>query len=338
MIAEPNNMNDSSHIEIYTTADGKAEIQVMVDNETVWLNQYQLEELFETDRTSITKHISNIYKTNELDRTSTCAKIAQVRNEGQRVITRHINTYNLDVIIALGYRVHSQRGTQFRMWANRVLKDHLIKGYSINEKRLAQQNCQLIELQRTVRILADVLNAKTLSNDESNGLLRIVADYAYALDILDRYDYQSLEVRHTTPAELFKLTYEDAILQIELVKNKYGNSHLFGHEKDQSFKSSVATIYQTFNGVDLYPSIEEKAANLLYFVTKNHSFSDGNKRIAAFLFLYFMDRNGILYNHAGLKRIADNTLVALTLMIAVSRPDEKETMVKVIINLINRDN
>ena len=331
-------MSDSAKIEIYTTADGKTEIQVRFENETVWLNQYQLEELFETDRTSIVKHISNIYKTNELDIESTCAKIAQVQKEGNRFVNRYINTYNLDVIIAVGYRINSKRGTQFRIWANKILKDYLIKGYSVNEKQLSQQNTQLKELQKSVKLLGDILNIKTLSNDESVGLLKIVSDYAYALDILDQYDYQTLEIKNTSGKETYQLTYEEAISQIKLIKEVYGNSDLFGHEKDESFKSSVAAIYQTFDGIDLYPSIEEKAANLLYFITKNHSFSDGNKRIAAFLFLYFLERNGILYNEFGNKRLADNSLVALTLMIAVSKPDEKDTMVKVIINLINRNN
>ena len=327
-----------SEIRIYQADNGKTEIQVKFDNETVWLNQYQLEELFKTDRTSITKHISNIYKTEELDHNLTCAKIAQVQVEGNRSVTRKVNFYNLDLIIAVGYRVNSKRGTQFRMWANNVLKEYLVKGFSINEQRLVQQNKQLKELQDSVRILGNTLNYKTLSNDESVGLLKIISDYAYALDILDQYDYQSLKIKNTSGKETYQLTYEEAISQIMLTKKVHGNSDLFGHEKDDSFRSSVATIYQTFGGVDLYPSIEEKAANLLYYITKNHSFSDGNKRIAAFLFLFFLERNGILFDNEGNKRIADNTLVALTLMIAVSKPDEKDTMTKVIVNLINKDN
>ena len=205
-------------------------------------------------------------------------------------------------------------------------------------RRLEQKTEQLKELQESVKILGSVLNYKTLSNEESVGLLKIISDYAYALDILDQYDYQSLEIINTSGKETYQLTYEESMSQIFLAKKAHGNSDLFGHEKDDSFKSSIATIYQTFDGIDLYPSIEEKAANLLYFITKNHSFSDGNKRIAAFLFLYFMERNGILFEENGNKRIADNTLVALTLMIAVSKPDEKETMTKVIVNLINKNN
>lgn len=329
---------NNSNIEIYTTEYGKTEIQVQFDKDTVWLNQYQLEELFETNRSSITKHISNIYKSKELAKDSTCAKFEQVQKEGNRQITRKITFYNLDVIIAVGYRVNSKRGTQFRIWANRILKDYLIKGFSINEKRLTQQNKQLKELQNSIKILGNALTFKTLSNNESTGLLRIISDYAYGLDILDQYDYQSLEIKNTSGKETYKLTYDEAMNQIMLAKKAHGNSDLFGNEKDKSFQSSVSTIYQTFGGTDLYPSIEEKAANLLYLITKNHSFTDGNKRIAAFLFLYFLERNGILFDKNGKKRIADNTLVALTLMIAVSKPEEKETMTKVIVNLINKNN
>ncbi|MFV0592198.1 MAG: RhuM family protein [Draconibacterium sp.] len=330
-------MNESS-IEIYQSEDGRTEIQVRLENETVWLNQNQLGELFETDRTSIAKHISNIYKSAELNRETTRAKIAQVQKEGNREVTRQMFFYNLDLIIAVGYRINSKRGTQFRIWANGILRDYLIKGYSLNEKRLIRQNEQLKELQESVKILGNVLATQSLSNEESVGLLKVISEYAYALELLDRYDYQKLEIADTSEKELYRLTYEEAISQILLVKRTYGNSDLFGNEKDESFKSSISTIYQTFEGKDLYPSIEEKAAHLLYFVTKNHSFSDGNKRIAAFLFLYFLERNGVLFDSGGNKRIADNALVALTLMIAVSRPEEKDTMVKVIVNLINKNN
>lgn len=329
---------NNSEIQIFRTNDGKTEIQVKLENETVWLNQYQLESLFETNRTSINKHILNIYKSNELDKSSTCAEIAQVQQEGNRTIKRQIMYYNLDVIIAVGYRVNSFRGKEFRIWANKILKEYLIKGFSINEKLLKKQNEQLKELQESVKILGKVIDDKTLSNDESIGLLRVIADYAYALEILDQYDYQKLKIEETSGKETYQLTYDEAIRQIVEVKKKYGHSELFGRQKDESFKSSISTIYQTYDGVDLYPSIEEKAANLLYFVTKNHSFTDGNKRIAAMLFLYFLERNGLLYNIEGRKRIADNALVALTLMIAVSRIEEKETMVRVIVNLINKNN
>jgi prophage maintenance system killer protein len=329
---------DNKQIEIFKSEDGSTEIEVRVDNETVWLNQYQISDLFLTDRTSIGRHISNIYKTKELEENSTSAKIAQVRKEGKRTVTRQIGLYNLDVILSVGYRVNSDRGRQFRIWTNRILSEYLLKGYALNERKLKEQNGQLNKLKQSVKILGEVLNYKTLTNDESIGLLKIISDYAYAFNILDQYDYQSLEIKDTSEKEIYQLTYEKAMTQIRIAKKAHGNSGLFGHEKDDSFRSSVSTIYQTFGGQDLYPSIEEKAANLLYFITKNHSFSDGNKRIAAFLFLYFLERNGILFDQNGNKRIADNTLVALTLMIAVSKPDEKDTMTKVVVNLINRNN
>jgi len=330
-------MNNSA-IEIFKSEDGKTHVQVVLENDTVWLNQYQLEELFQTDRTSVNRHILNVYKSGELNEDSTCAKIAQVQKEGDRIISRNINYYNLDIIIAVGYRVNSKRGTEFRIWANTIIKDYLVNGYSLNEKKLIQQNEQLKELRESVKILGNVLKYKELSNDESVGLLKVISDYAYALDVLDQYDYQSLKIHATSGKETYQLTYNEAIKQINLAKEFYGNSDLFGNEKDESFKSSLATIYQTFDGNDLYPSVEEKAANLLYFITKNHSFTDGNKRIAAFLFLYFMEKNGVLYDEKGRKRIADNALVALTLMIAVSKSDEKDVMVKVVVNLINQEN
>ena len=325
-------------MQIFTSKDGKTEIQVTLENETVWLNQYQLESLFQTNRTSINRHISNIYKTEELDKESTCAKFAQVQKEGNREIKRQIQYYNLDVIISVGYRVNSKRGTEFRIWANKILKEYLIKGFSINELRLKKQNEQLKELQKSVKLIGEAINQKVLSTDESIGLLAIISDYAYALDILDQYDNNTLKITETTEKKSVQITYEEAIGQIEFVKRKYGNSDLFGKEKDKSFRSSVSTIYQTFDGKDLYPGIEEKAANLLYLITKNHSFADGNKRIAAFLFLYFLDKNGILYNENGNKRIADNALVAITLMIAISKPEDKDIIVRIIVNLINKRN
>ncbi len=328
----------SSEIKIFKSKDGDTEIQVKLDNDTVWLNQYQLEDLFHTDRSSINRHISNIYKSKELKEKSTCAFFAQVQKEGSREVTRKIKFFNLDLIISVGYRVNSKRGTEFRIWANKIIKDYLIKGYALNEKRLAQQNEQLRELQEAVKIIGNVVNYKALENSESIELIKIITDYAYGLEILDQYDYQNLEIRSTSGKESYQLTYTEAINKIKQVRKAFSNSNLFGVEKDNSLKSSLSTIYQTFDGVDLYPSIEEKAANLLYFVTKNHSFVDGNKRIAAFLFLYFLERNGILFDNSGNKRIADNALVALTLMIAVSKPEEKETMVKVIVNLINKRN
>jgi prophage maintenance system killer protein len=244
--------------------------------------------------------------------------------------------YNLDVIISVGYRVKSQRGTQFRIWANRVLKDYLVKGYAVNERIHKEQ---IGELRQLVGMLGRTIqNQPLLSTDETNALFNVVTDYTYALDTLDSYDYQRLTINDTTSEAPFHATYDNAMQAIRSLKERFGESALFGNEKDESFKSSIGQIYQTFDGIELYPSTEEKAAMLLYLVTKNHSFSDGNKRIAATLFLWFLNNNRILYREDGSKRIADNTLVALTLMIAESRPEEKDVMVKVVVNLINKNN
>jgi prophage maintenance system killer protein len=329
---------DNKQIEIYRSKDGSTEISVQLNKESVWLSQKQMAQLFGKDSDTISLHLKNIYESGELDAVSTSEESSVVQKEGQRDVRRKVKIYNLDAIISVGYRINSKQGVLFRIWASSILKEYLIKGYALNEKRLSQQNEQFQELKKSIKIMGEVLHNKTLSNNESKGLLKIISEYAYALDILDQYDYQQLEIRDSYGKETYQLTYKEAIAQIQIVKKAYGNSDLFGKEKDQSFKSSLSTIYQTYDGKDLYYSIEEKAANLLYFITKNHSFSDGNKRIAAFLFLYFLEKNRILFNKNGDKRIADNTLVALTLMIAVSDPKEKNTMIKVIVNLINKNN
>ena len=262
---------------IYQTEDGEIKLDVKMDKETVWLTQAQMSDLFQTDRTAILRHINNIYKSQELESVSTCAKIAQVRTEGKRNVTRYIPYYNLDMIISVGYRVNSKRGTQFRIWANKILKDYLIKGYAINQKIKLERYQELKDM---VHILGNTLkNQEQLTSDQSKGLLAVVTDYVYALDSLDKYDYQQLFIENTTKGDRFHATYENAMEAIRSLKGKFGESKLFAHEKDQSFKSSIATIYQTFDGIELYPSIEEKAAMLLYLVTKNHSFSDGNKRL-----------------------------------------------------------
>jgi prophage maintenance system killer protein len=331
-------MAGNSHIEIYQAESGDTKISVRLDDDTVWLNLNQMSDLFKRDKSVISRHISNIYKEEELVRTTTVAKFATVQMEGGREVQREIEYFNLDVIISVGYRVKSRRGTQFRIWANKVIREYLVKGFSINEQRLSQEIRMLKELQESPKLMGEVKEARRITSDERSGLLKIISDYAYALDLLDQYDYQQLKVADTIEKEIYRLSYPQAKRQIELAKKTYGASELFGLEKDNSFKSSLATIYQTFDGKDLYPSLEEKAANLLYLITKNHSFTDGNKRIAALLFLYFLDRNGILFDDYGKKRIPDNALVALTLMIAVSKPDEKDTMVKVVVNLINKRN
>ena len=329
-------MDNNNQIIIYQTDDDQTQIDVRLENETVWLTQAQMAELFQTDRTSIVRHINKIYADDELDRDSTCAKIAQVQKEGQRTVRRSIPYFNLDMIISVGYRVNSKRGVKFRQWANRLLKQYLIKGYAINE-RLHHE--QISELRQLVQVVGRTLQHREQGNTiETQDLLDVVVDYTYALDTLDNYDYERLTIDQTTKVASFHATYENAMEQIQRLRDKFGASILFGNEKDDSFKSSIGQIYQTFDGDELYPSVEEKAAMLLYLVTKNHSFSDGNKRIAATLFLWFLNNNKILYNSDGSKRIADSTLVALTLMIAESKTEEKDVMVKVVVNLINQRN
>ena len=328
------NINDK--IIIYQTDDGSINLEVKMDKDTVWLTQAQMVELFQTTKQNVSLHVNNVYKECELEEKSTVKEYLTVQNEGKRSVRRMVKYYNLDVIISVGYRVKSQRGTAFRIWARNVLKDYLVKGYAVNERIHKEQ---IGELRQLVGMLGRTIqNQPLLSNDETNALFNVVTDYTYALDTLDSYDYQRLTVSDTTSEALFHATYENAMQAILSLKERFGESALFGNEKDDSFKSSIGQIYQTFDGVELYPSTEEKAAMLLYLVTKNHSFSDGNKRIAATLFLWFLNNNRILYREDGSKRIADNSLVALTLMIAESRPEEKDVMVKVVVNLINKNN
>lgn len=326
----------NSSIEIYSSQDGSIQLKVKLENDTVWLTQSQMAELFGVDRTSIVRHIRNIYKSEELDQNSTCAKNAQVRTEGHRSVLREIPYYNLDMIISVGYRVNSKNATSFRRWATSVLKQYLIKGYVFNQQiKLDRYN----ELKDVVRLMSRTVGLQEkVTSEEYDGLFNVISDYVYALDTLDHYDYQSLSIQKTTKEELFRATYDNAMEAISALKEKFGGSQWFANEKDDSFKSSIGQIYQTFGGEDLYPSVEEKAAMLLYLVVKNHSFSDGNKRIAAMLFLWFLNNNHVLYAEDGHKRIADNTLVALTLMIAESRTEEKDVMVKVVVNLINKEN
>ena len=321
---------NNSQLVIYKAPDGTMSIDVTVQNETVWLSQGQMAELFGKDQSVIARHISNVFKEGELEKESNMQILHNTLSK-----FKPTQVYSLDVIISVGYRVKSKRGTQFRIWANQVLKQYLLQGYAINERVAAQKYDELSQL---VKVLGRTIQNQEKLTEDSRSLLDVVVDYTYALDTLDRYDYQELKIEDTTGKEAFYATYENAMEVIRELHEKFGGSTLFGNEKDDSFKSSIGQIYQTFGGVDLYPSVEEKAAMLLYLVTKNHSFSDGNKRIAATLFLWFLNGNEILYNEDGTKRIADNTLVALTLMIAESRTEEKDTMVKVIVNLINKNN
>ena len=328
----------NNKVAIYRSADGETQLSVEIDKDTVWLNANQMAELFVRDSKTIRKHINNAIR-EELAGEVVVAKFATTTQQGAmeaKSQTHDVNFYNLDVIISVGYRVKSKNGVDFRRWANKVLKEYLVKGYAVN-KSISERH--YTELKQLVAVLSRTIRAQeTLSSEDAVNLVEVISDYTYALDTLDKYDYQELSIERTTNEEKFHATYEGAMQAINELKNKFGGSKWFANEKDDSFKSSVGQIYQTFDGVELYPSVEEKAAMLLYLVVKNHSFSDGNKRIAAMLFLWFLDRNGILYSPNGGKRIADNTLVALTLMIAESRTEEKDVMVKVVVNLINKDN
>lgn len=326
--------SNTSSIVLYTAEDNSIQLDVKLENDTVWLSIEQMALLFGRDRTVVSRHIRNIYSEGELTRDITCAKFAHMGIDNDQVY--EVQLYNLDVIISVGYRVKSVQGTRFRQWANKVLKDYLIKGYAVNQK-ITQQRYE--ELKDVVRLMSRTYQLQeSVSTEEADGLLTMIGDYVYALDTLDHYDFQQLTLEKTTEEEPFHATYENAMEAINRLKPKFGGSALFANEKDDSFKSSIGQIYQTFGGVELYPSVEEKAATLLYLVVKNHSFSDGNKRIAAMLFLWFMDRNKVLYAADGHKRIADNTLVALTLMIAESRPEEKDIIIRLVVNLINQNN
>ena len=328
----------NSEIILYQTVDGRTNIDVKLENETVWLTQAQMALLFDKDKRTISEHITNIFKEGELTREVVIRKSRTTTPHGAipgKTQTRDILFYNLDVIISVGYRVKSQRGTQFRIWANSVLKDYLIKGYAVKNDLVQQKYDDLKALVDVMGRTMGYLDSP--ADDQIRSIFDVVKDYTYALDTLDNYDYQSLRIQSTSK-EYFHATYDNAMEVIRGLKDKFGGSDLFGHEKDQSFHSSIGQIYQTWDGKDLYPSVEEKAAMLLYLVVKNHSFSDGNKRIAATLFLWFMENNHILYAADGHKRIADNALVALTLMIAESKTEEMDVMVKVVVNLINGDN
>ena len=306
----------STEMILFKSGDVTLSVPVTPDRETVWLTQDQMSELFDTARSSIAYHIGKIFSEGELDRETS----VEIFDRSSGNASRPPMYYDLDVIISVGYRVKSRRGVEFRKWANGVLKEYILRGYAVNEERVRQ-------LGEVVRLL------KRAQNDlDSQQVLSVIERYSGALDLLDDYDHQTMS-RPKGTACAFVLTYEECRAVIDKMRFG-GSSDLFGQEKDDSFRGSIGNIYQTFGGQEVYPSLEEKAANLLYFVTKNHSFLDGNKRIAATMFLYFLDRNGILYDAEGNKRLDDHTLVALTIMIAESRPEEKEMMISVIMNCI----
>lgn len=323
-------------IVIYKPKGKAPEIKVQISKDTVWLTQAQMVELFQKTKQNISLHINNIFRESELDNDSVVKEYLTTAIDGKRY---NVKYYNLDVIISVGYRVKSKRGTQFRIWATNVLRNHLIKGFTINKKRLKQAQQNLVELSDTVKLIQDIADTKKLTQDETQGLLQVISEFTYGLQILDDFDHQQLKVKGSRKKLRFKLDIKSAHISIRTMKEQMLKDKkdigLFGLEKDDSLDGSLQNIYQTIDGKDAYPTIEEKAANLLYFIVKNHPFVDGNKRIAATLFLWFLSLNNCLTNNDGTRRLADNTLVALTLMVATSKTEDKEIMIKVIVNLIN---
>lgn len=330
-------MEDRKHeIIVFEEGNIKIDVDISPSEDTVWLTQEQIAALFEVDRTSVLRHISNIYKAEELDPESTCAEIAHMGSLNVQPYKKR--AYNLEMITSIGYRVNSKRGIAFRRWANRILKEYLIKGFSFDEARLVTDQNRYRQFNQTIRFLAEMANRKEMTGEESKGLLEVIGKYAYALDTLDKYDNQTLTISHITKdSRQVKLVYEDAIKEIQKMPF-YSEGALFGREKDNSFHGAVNAIYQSAGGEDVYPSIEEKAANLLYFIVKDHAFFDGNKRIAASIFLWFLDMNRLLYKPDGNRIIEDNALVAIVMMIVLSDPKEKDMMVKITVNLINQCN
>ena len=329
---ENKNKSFKGEIAIYNSKDNKILLEVKLEQDTVWLTQAQIAKLFQADRSVITKHISNIFKSKELEEKSNVQKMHIALSD------KPVKFYNLDIIISVGYRVNTNRATKFRIWATDVLKRHLIDGYTLNEKLLEAHKRKLENLQKTIKLIQGIKGRKELDYKEAIGLLDVISDYSYALGLLDDFDNQKLKITGITSEGKFKLTYAEAIKAVDELKKRFKSTGLFGIQKDNSFKSSIAAIYQTFGEKELYSGIEQKAASLLYFIVKNHSFIDGNKRIAASIFLWFLDKNGILYREDGTKRIADNALVALTLMIAESDPREKDLITILVVNLINNKN
>lgn len=313
-----------SELILYKSKDGVVQLDVQLERDTIWLSQAQIAELFKTERSVITKHLRNVFTSKELCKKSVCAKFAHTATDGK---SYQVDFYNLDAIISVGYRVNSKRGTDFRIWATNVLKQHIVQGYTVNAKRLK-------ELNQTLKLVADISKRKELSGDEASILLQTVSEYAAALNLLDDYDHQRVTIGKTSRRQAKPVSYDEVMDVISAMRQKFGDSDVFGREKDQSLHSSLNAIMQSFDGKDVYPSVEEKSAHLLYFLVKNHSFVDGNKRIAAAVFLRFADKNGLLRDREGGKRIADNALVAMTLMIAESRPQEKAVITAMLTNLI----
>jgi len=326
-------------IVIYKTKDGKAKLEVNLREETVWLTQKQIADLFDVNVPAASKHIKNIFKDKELEYGATVSKMEIVQKEGNRMIQRMTEFYNLDMIISIGYRVNSQRATQFRIWATKVLKDHLLKGFTVNEKRLKEQKIsKLQELEKAIALLQGAIQNRELNKIEAEGLLKVITDYANSWILLQKYDEGKLAVPKKTSKFLWELNYDEAKKAVDelknnLIKNKQA-AEIFGQERGHGLDAIIGNLNQSFGGKKLYPGIEEKAAHLLYFVIKDHPFVDGNKRSASFLFILFLSKNNFLLNKKGEHKVNDNALVALALLVAESAPKEKEVMVALIANLL----
>jgi len=324
---------------IYETTDHQTQIEVNFEDETVWLSQSQIVDLFQSSKSNISEHTKHIFEEGELDPNQTVRKFRTVRNEGKKLVSRELEHYNLDLILSIGYRVNSKRGTQFRIWATQRLKDFLVRGYAINEKRLQQVSENLKQLQSAIQLIEKTGKSEELNLNEAKGLLEIISNYTQSFVLLNQYDSNNLLDGQLNANITYEIKYDEAAAAItelkKLLLSKKEASEIFGNQKDDSFKGILGNIVQSFGGQYLYPSIEEQASHLLYFVIKNHPFSDGNKRIGAFLFVWFLEKNKHRFKKSGELKINDNALVALALLVAQSNPDEKELMIKLIVNLIN---
>ncbi len=324
--------SDTSRGEVilYQAPDGRVELQVRLEKDSIWLNQRQMAMLFDRDTDTIGLHLRNIFSDGELDEAATTEESSVVQMEGDRRVRRSVRFYNLDAIISVGYRINSKRGTQFRIWATRVLRDHILRGYTVNETRLR-------DLNQAVRLISGVVERRDLSGDEATALLRVVGEYSRALDLLDDYDHQRVRAPRATGVTAYMMDHAEAMHVVGQLRQRFGGSDIFGVEKDAGLESALGAVMQTAGGQDVYPSLEEKAAHLLYFLVKNHAFIDGNKRIAAALFLWFLERNGGLYSRGGAQLISDAALVATTLMISESHPKEKDVLVRIVTHLLCDD-
>lgn len=323
-------------IVIYISADGKISLDTKLENETIWLTQDMMAKLFETTPQNITMHIKNIYDDEELEQNSTCKDFLQVRNEGKRTVSRKLTHYNLDMILSVGYRIKSKTAVQFRKWATNILKEYLIKGYAINQKALKEQQEKFTSLQQVIELLNRSMENQIETVEQAQNVSKILHQYVTGLNLLDDFDHKQLDTQGITKRKAIQISVNEFLDVIDKMKGDFA-SDVFALPKDESFNSSVNQIYQTFGGNELYPTLEEKAATLLYLIVKNHSFLDGNKRIGASCFLYFLDKNGLLYDDLGDTIIDDATLFALTLLIAESKPEEMDTVKKVTISILNRN-